>query len=96
MDRKEKKIDLHEVFNEPDRRLLLFKFDALVRHLSLELADGCCCRLSGGHCHDINQVVTIITERLIQLASKNRDFLILLYLAIKWALAIYDMVSEGK
>ncbi len=63
MDRKEKKIDLHEVFNEPDRRLLLFKFDALVRHLSLERADGCCCRLSGGQCHDINQVVTIIIER---------------------------------
>ena len=97
MDRKEKKIDLHEVFNEPDRRLLLFKFDGLVRHLSLERADGCCCRLSGGQCHDINQVVTIITERLIQLvpAKSEHKFEALLY-AIPWAKYLFETTGASS
>ncbi|KAH9397651.1 hypothetical protein TYRP_003974 [Tyrophagus putrescentiae] len=71
--------------------MLLFKFDALVRHLSLERADGCCCRLSGGQCHDINQVVTIIIERLIQLvpAKSEHKFEALLY-AMPWAKYLFE------
>lgn len=93
MERKAK-IDLDEVFNEPDRRLLLHKFDALVRHLCLDRAD-CCCRLGGGQCHDINQVVSIITDKLIHLVTTSKSdlkFEASLY-AIPWAKYLFETIG---
>lgn len=63
------KIDLSEIFSQTERRKFLYKFDVLVRHLSRDESDGC--RHAGGQCHDINLVVSSITENLIRIVAKN-------------------------